>query len=60
MVNLKAGTKPDEARMIARVLPYIGKKSTGSDEGDARVVSKAIADLVEGLGHKSTLTMVCF
>jgi len=57
VVNLKARTKPDEARMIARVLPYIGKQSTGSDEGDAKLVSKAIAELVEGLGHKSTLTM---
>ncbi|KUJ09448.1 alcohol dehydrogenase IV [Mollisia scopiformis] len=58
VVNLKASTKPDEAKMIARVLPYIGKESTGSDEGDAKLVSKAIAELVENLGHKSTLTMV--
>lgn len=44
--------------MIARVVPYIGKQSTGSNEGDARLVSKSIAELVEGLGHKSTLKMV--
>ncbi|CZR63053.1 related to Lactaldehyde reductase [Phialocephala subalpina] len=56
VVELKARTKPDDAKMIARAIPYIGKPSTGSDEEDAKVVSKAIAELVEGLGHKSTLT----
>lgn len=42
--------------MIARVLPYIGKESEGSDEKDAVVVSNAVQKLVEGLGHKTTLT----
>lgn len=59
VVNLKASTKPDEAKMIARAVPYIGKQSTGSDEGDAKMVSKAIAELVEGLGHRTSLTEVC-
>lgn len=45
--------------MIGRVLPYIGKQSTGSMADDAKLVSVAIAELVEGLGHKSTLTQVC-
>lgn len=45
--------------MIARAVPYIGKQSTGSDEEDAKMVSKAIAELVEGLGHKTSLTEVC-
>lgn len=57
-MNLKASTKPDEAKMIARAVPYIGKQSTGSDEEDAKMVSKAIADLVEMLGHKTSLTEV--
>jgi 3-oxoacid CoA-transferase len=60
VVELKAKTKPEEAKCIARVLPYIGKESSGSDEEDSKVVSKAIAGLVEELGHKSTLTMVSF
>jgi hypothetical protein len=44
--------------MIARAIPYIGKESTGSVEGDADAVGDAIAGLVEDLGHKSTLTQV--
>lgn len=55
---LKARTKPEEAQQIARVLPVIGEKSTGSVQGDAKLVSKRVAELVEGLGHKSTLTQV--
>ena len=60
VIELKSHTKPEEARQIARILPYIGKESTGSNEEDASLVSKAIADLVAGLGHKSTLTQVWF
>lgn len=52
--------KPEEAGQIARVLPVIGKKGTGSVEGDALAVSRAITELVERLGHKSTLTQVSF
>lgn len=58
VIALKASTQPEEAKMIARVIPYIGKTSEGSDEKDALVVSQAIAGLVEELGHKSTLTQV--
>jgi 3-oxoacid CoA-transferase len=60
VVKLKAKTRPEEAKMIARAIPYIGKESTGSVEGDADAVGDAIAGLVEGLGHKSTLTQVCY
>ncbi|PBP23457.1 alcohol dehydrogenase IV [Diplocarpon rosae] len=56
VVALKAKTRPEEAKMIARVVPYIGETSRGSDEEDALVVSRAIAGLVDGLGHASTLT----
>lgn len=58
-VHFKA-QNPDEARQIARIIPYIGKQSTGSDEGDAHVVADAIIGLVEELGHKTTLTAVSF
>lgn len=56
-VHFKA-SNPEEAKQIARIIPYIGKESTGSDEKDAHVVADAIAELVEGLGHKTTLTAV--
>ncbi|PBP15575.1 alcohol dehydrogenase IV [Diplocarpon rosae] len=56
VLALKAKTRPDEAKMVARVIPYIGETSRGSDEEDALVVSRAIASLVDGLGHASTLT----
>jgi 3-oxoacid CoA-transferase len=60
VIELKSHTEPEEARQIAKILPYIGKQSTGSDEKDASLVSTAIAELVTGLGHKSTLTQVRF
>ncbi|CAL3971123.1 hypothetical protein PZA11_007458 [Diplocarpon coronariae] len=56
VVSLKARTRPEEARMIARALPCIGETSRGTDEEDALMVGRAIAGLVEGLGHASTLT----
>ncbi|TVY82971.1 Dehydrogenase [Lachnellula suecica] len=56
VVKLKAKTRKDEAKMIARAVPYIGKESTGSVEGDAELVGVAIGELVEELGHKTTLT----
>jgi hypothetical protein len=59
VVKLKARTRKEEAKMIARAIPYIGKETTGSVEDDADAVGDAIAALVEGLGHKSTLTQVC-
>ncbi|KAI4641022.1 uncharacterized protein J4E78_010498 [Alternaria triticimaculans] len=54
-VHFKA-SNPEEAKQIARIIPYIGKQSTGSDEKDSHVVADAIAGLVEELGHKTTLT----
>lgn len=56
-VHFKA-SNPEEAKQIARIIPYIGKTSVGSDEKDSHVVADAIADLVERLGHKTTLTAV--
>jgi 3-oxoacid CoA-transferase len=57
-VHFKASNS-EEAKQIARIIPYIGKQSTGSDEKDSHVVGDAIARLVEELGHKTTLTAVC-
>lgn len=57
-VHFKA-KDPEEAKQIARIVPYIGLKSKGSDEEDAHQVADAIAGLVEGLGHKTSLTKVC-
>jgi 3-oxoacid CoA-transferase len=54
-VHFKA-VNPDEAKQIARIVPYIGKQSSGSDEKDSYMVAEAIARLVEQLGHKTTLT----
>jgi 3-oxoacid CoA-transferase len=56
-VHLKA-SNAEEAKQIARIIPYIGKTSTGSDEKDSHVVGDAISGLVEQLGHKTTLTAV--
>jgi len=56
-VHFKA-SNPEEAKQIARIVPYIGKQSTGSNEKDSHIVADAIAGLVEELGHKTTLTAV--
>lgn len=56
-VHFKA-SNPEEAKQIARIVPYIGKQSAGSDEKDSHIVGDAIADLVERLGHNTTLTAV--
>jgi 3-oxoacid CoA-transferase len=57
IVHFKA-SNPEEAKQIARIVPYIGKQSTGNDEEDSHSVGDAIAELVEQLGHKTTLTAV--
>ncbi|KAJ4345465.1 uncharacterized protein N0V89_011596 [Didymosphaeria variabile] len=54
-VHFKA-SNAEEAKQIARIIPYIGKQSTGNDEKDSHIVADAIAELVEELGHKTTLT----
>lgn len=59
VVAFKAKTQPNEAKMIARILPALGMRSEGSDEKDALAVSNAITGLVEELGHKTTLSAVC-
>ncbi|XPS93677.1 hypothetical protein M3J09_003020 [Ascochyta lentis] len=55
VVRLKANN-PSEAQQIARIMPYINKQGTGDSSKDAQVVADAIADLVEQLGLKTTLT----
>lgn len=57
VVRLKAGS-PDEAKQIARIIPYINKQSTGDNSKDAQLVANAIAGLVEELDLKTTLTAV--
>jgi hypothetical protein len=59
VVRLK-GSNPSEAKQIARVVPYVGKETTGDDCKDAQVVADAIANLVEELGLRTTLTAVRF
>jgi 3-oxoacid CoA-transferase len=56
-VHFKA-SNPEEAKQIARIVPYIGKQSAGSDETDSHIVGDAISELVDHLGHKTTLTAV--
>lgn len=58
VVRLKANN-PEEAKQIARIVPYIGERSTGDTRKDAQLVADAIADLVDELGLKTTLTAVC-
>lgn len=60
VVKYKARTNPAEAKQIARILPYIGKESTGDAGKDAEIVSQAIAELVAKLGHTTTLSQVRF
>jgi 3-oxoacid CoA-transferase len=57
-VRFKAESKPDEARQITRILPYIGKESSGNATADSHAVADAIDDLVASLGLRSTLTDV--
>jgi 3-oxoacid CoA-transferase len=56
-VHLKA-SNPEEAKQIARIIPYIGKQTAGSEEKDSHIVGDAISELVEMLGHKTTLSAV--
>ncbi|KAK9446550.1 dehydrogenase [Limtongia smithiae] len=56
VIKFKATNNPDEAVMIARAVPYVGKTSTGDPAKDSLIVSEAIKELVHTLGHSSTLT----
>jgi alcohol dehydrogenase class IV len=58
VVHLKAETKLDEARQIARAVEAVRRSRTGDTVGDARAVGDAIAELVGSLGHTGTLTEV--
>lgn len=57
VVRLKA-SNPEEAKQIARIIPYINKKSSGDNSKDAQLVADSIANLVQDLGLKTTLTAV--
>lgn len=57
-VHFKADRNPDEAAQIARILPYIGRESTGNPQIDAHAVGYAIDELIVKLGLKSTLSDV--
>lgn len=57
-MHLKAKTKLDEASQIARAVEAVKRSRTGDMVRDAHAVGDAIAELVNRLGHKSTLTEV--
>ncbi|KAL3426723.1 maleylacetate [Phlyctema vagabunda] len=56
VVHHKADTDPEAASQVARILPYIGRTSSGNVQKDAHAVASAIFDLVKSLGLQSTLT----
>jgi len=56
VLHHKADSKPQEAKQISRILPYIGKQTTGDVSKDAHIVADAVAQLVDGLGLKTSLT----
>lgn len=58
VIRDKAVHNPNEAVQIARLIPYIGNVSSGDVSRDAVAVGDAVAQLVETLGHKSTLSSV--
>jgi 3-oxoacid CoA-transferase len=58
VIEYKAATEPNECIQISRILPYIGNSRTGNAKEDSRTVSTLIADLINRLGHKSTLSQV--
>lgn len=57
-VHFKAEKYPEDAKQIAKTLPFIGKQVTGDPKKDAHLVGDAVKELVEGLGLKSTLSDV--
>ena len=57
VVRLKA-KNPDEAKQIARIIPYINQQTAGDNVRDAQNVADAIANLVDKLDLTTTLTAV--
>lgn len=53
---LKAQSKEEDAKQIAKLLPATGGKSTGDDLKDALEVGARIVGLVDTLGLHQTLT----
>lgn len=60
VVRFKARTNPEEAKQIARILPYTGRQGSGNAAADAQIVGDAIDDLIRQLGLRSTLSDVSF
>ncbi|ERF77224.1 hypothetical protein EPUS_05793 [Endocarpon pusillum Z07020] len=56
VVQLKARAKQEDAKQIARLLPWIGGTSSGDDLKDALEVGCKISALVESLGLHQSLT----
>ncbi len=56
MVQLKAQAKPEDAKQIARLLPWTGGTSSGDELKDALEVGSRISALVESLGLRQSLT----
>ncbi|KAK4993547.1 hypothetical protein LTR66_005999 [Elasticomyces elasticus] len=54
VVKLKA-ENPEDAKQIARMVPFIGLSSSGDDKKDAMAVGDAILELVDNLGLKTKL-----
>ncbi|KAK2737698.1 hypothetical protein FQN57_007446 [Myotisia sp. PD_48] len=55
-VHFKADHCPEDAKQIAKIVPYIGLSRSGDDTSDAHAVGNAISALVHSLGLKSTLS----
>lgn len=56
VLKYKSITSPPEATQIARLAPFLGIRDQGSDQENGIAVSEKVAELIEDLGLKSTLT----
>jgi alcohol dehydrogenase class IV len=56
VIAYKARTNPAEANQIARLVPFLGLADAGSDKENALAVAEKVAQLVDELGLKSSLT----
>jgi len=56
IIKYKSVTSPAEATQIARLAPYLGIADQGSDQANGIAVSEKVAELIDDLGLKSTLT----
>lgn len=56
VVKLKARRSRDDAKQIARMVPFVGLQSTGNDVADAEAVGEAVLELVRSLDLQTTLS----